>query len=139
MADEINFRQGRPGDKPVKYKDLSADGSFGEEVGADLYGWDATSLGWTKIPVDHTTGGLKVFDVGGGPVSVVSSGTQLVSQASSVTITSGSTVNVNVASQTDSSTRNINLASYSTTSTINVNVASLTDSGTQNVNVASFT
>lgn len=138
MADEINYRQGRPGDKPVKYKDTTADGSWSEEIASDLYGWNATTLTWVKVPVDNSTGGLKVFDVGGGVVSVSMSGTQLVSQAGSFNVIQGTnpwnvdvisfsntkTLNVNLASQSNGVV-SIDLASYSNTKTVNENVASI--------------
>jgi hypothetical protein len=43
-----------------------SDGSYSEGVGALMYGWDATSGAFGKVPVDHSTGALNVAVVGGG-------------------------------------------------------------------------
>lgn len=42
------------------------DGSYSEQVSANLMGWDATAGTYVKLSVDHATGNLNVSSTGGG-------------------------------------------------------------------------
>lgn len=73
MADYKDLPHGRK--EQVLYHD-EGDGSFSKAAAAHLRGWDTTDLAWTRLPVDHATGALKVVaTVSGGTGGTVDQGT----------------------------------------------------------------
>lgn len=93
MADIKDTPVGRANNKDRLFHD-EGDGTVAEGVGAHIRGWDATDSAWNRVPVEHATGGLKVY------VSGQAGGGSAVSVADGADVAQGTTTDAAVVSDT---------------------------------------